>query len=71
MSRPTHTCPKCELTYLCCPTCGASRYQQTQANEGETCKCGRGIVFLKTIRICCQRYNHHLGNVCSHCGTKG
>ncbi|QOX80900.1 hypothetical protein FY034_18030 (plasmid) [Trichlorobacter lovleyi] len=68
---PIDDCPACRLAYLCCPACGASTKRQTKADAGETCKCGRGIVYLKISHICCQRHYHHLGSTCPHCGQKG
>ena len=68
---PIDICPTCRKTYHCCPACGASGLHQTRAEVGSMCKCGRGVVFMKTSIICCQRHHHHLGSTCPHCGQVG
>ena len=68
---PIDTCQECRVSYLCCPACGASGIGQTKAREGETCWCGRGVVFMKTSIFCCQRHHHHIGSTCPHCGQVG
>lgn len=68
---PAQTCLKCNGKYLACPACGASHKQQTQADAGELCKCGRGVVEWRTSGACCQRHHHHLGSTCPHCGLVG
>jgi len=66
---PIATCEKCFKRYLACRSCGNSVRDMKQ--EGHPCKCGRSNLVVTEYRQCCQSYNHHLHNTCSHCGQVG
>lgn len=67
-------CEKCIKTYWVCTTCGSAPVSWNPDVKPEKCKnpyCSNPVLELKQTHICCQRYNHHLGVKCPHCGQRG